>query len=118
MTAPTPVPAGVDMAIRVRAARAAFASTIAAAMLANVAAGVAPRWWTTAPAGSFDRWDACDRLEGLLNYAAGQFTGPQSSELRELLEDARPHVPTSVFGAGSTLADTLDAQSRHLSAAR
>lgn len=114
MTAATPVPADVDLAIRVRCARAAFASAIAAAMLANVAAGVAPRWWRSAPAGSFDRWEAVDRLEGLLNYAAGQFTGPQSSELRELLEDARPHVPLIVIAAGSTLADTLDAQGRQL----
>lgn len=117
MSAPAPVspPADVDLAIRVRAARAAFASAIAAAMLANVAAGVAPRWWTTGPAGSFDRWEAFDHLEGLLNYAAGQFSGPQSSELRELLLNAYRHVPAIVYGSGCTLADTLDAQAQQLS---
>lgn len=117
MSAPAPVspPADVDLAIRVRAARAAFASAIAAAFLANVAAGVAPRWWTSAPAESFDRWAACDMLEGLLNYAAGQFAGPATSELRELLLEAYRHVPANVYAAGCTLADTIDAQQRHLS---
>lgn len=119
MSAPAPIspPDDVDLAIRVRCARAAFASAIAAAMLANVAAGVAPRWWRSAPAESFDRWDAVDRLEGLLNYAAGQFAGPQSSELRELLLEAYKHVPAMVYGAGCTLADTLDAQAHQLGTA-
>lgn len=120
MSAPAPnsPPAGVELSIRVRAARAQFAAAIAAVMLSNVAAGVAPRWWHSAPAGSFDRWDAFDRLEGLLNYAAGTFTGPGSSELREQLEDARPHLPATVIGAGFTLADTIDAQTRQLAGAR
>lgn len=120
MSAPAPIspPADVGLAIRVRAARSVFASAIGTAMLANIAAGISPRWWKGAPPGSFDRWDAVDRLEGLLNYAAGQFTGPQSSELRELLEDARPHVPTTVYGAGLTLADTLDAQASQLARTR
>ncbi len=80
-------------------------------MLANVAGGISPRWWRAAPAGSFARWDAFDHLDGLLRWINGP-ADTKPSELRELLEDARPHVPTTVYGAAVTFADTMEAVAR------
>lgn len=72
MSAPVPVspPVDVERAIRIRKARACLTSAVGAAMIANVEAGIAPRWWRGAPREAFDRWDAFDHLSGVLAFAS------------------------------------------------
>lgn len=112
MHAPTPIPVEVERAVRIRAARAQYAAAIARCMLAQVAGGMSPRWHHGAPPEAIARWDAFEFLTGLLRYAAEVDRMTGTGEFRELLEQARQHVTLEVFGAGLTLADTLDAVAR------
>ncbi len=96
--------------IRVRAARAQFVAAVGAAMVALVAAGIAPRWAHIGlvPAA---RWDAFDHLEGLLGAATRDF-GSSPAEFRELVTSALPHLSPDVIRAAIVFADMLESVER------